>query len=124
MTQEADVLRRLIGQSPPMRELVHLIRLVAPTPLTGLIRGERGTGKELVADALTHIQALGQVSVGELAREREVSAEAIRRDLAALVALGILRKFGTTSGGAPYAACAVRVGGGWPSFRMNSPGGR
>lgn len=52
MIQEADVLSRLIGQSPPIRELVHLIRLVAPTPLTVLIRGERGTGKELVADAL------------------------------------------------------------------------
>ncbi|MBI3327084.1 MAG: sigma 54-interacting transcriptional regulator [Nitrospinae bacterium] len=52
MIQIPRTLSGLIGQSPPMQALVRLIKRVAPAPLTVLIRGERGTGKELVADAL------------------------------------------------------------------------
>jgi len=37
------------GQSPAMREVVELIKQVAPTQSTVLISGESGTGKELVA---------------------------------------------------------------------------
>ncbi|MBI4607494.1 MAG: sigma 54-interacting transcriptional regulator [Candidatus Rokubacteria bacterium] len=44
--------RRLIGRSPPIQKLRWEIQLVAPTDATVLIRGERGTGKELVADAI------------------------------------------------------------------------
>ncbi len=40
---------RLIGSSPQMDEVRELIRRVAPTTSTVLIRGETGTGKELVA---------------------------------------------------------------------------
>ncbi len=42
----------LIGESAPMRELTHLIRLVAPRHSTVLIEGETGTGKEVVASAI------------------------------------------------------------------------
>ncbi len=43
---------RLIGESPPMRELSRLIERVGPTDKTVLIQGESGTGKELVARAI------------------------------------------------------------------------
>jgi len=43
---------RIIGQSPPMREVYDAIEKVADTPSTVLITGESGTGKELIARAL------------------------------------------------------------------------
>ncbi|MBE0585397.1 MAG: sigma-54-dependent Fis family transcriptional regulator, partial [Desulfofustis sp.] len=43
---------RIIGDSPPMRELLEMISYVAPTEATVLITGESGTGKELVAETL------------------------------------------------------------------------
>jgi two-component system response regulator AtoC len=46
---ESARLGELIGQSPPMQELFHMIRLVADSSATVLIQGESGTGKELVA---------------------------------------------------------------------------
>jgi len=45
-------LEQIIGQSPKVRELRHLIQTIAPTNATGLILGESGTGKELIAGAL------------------------------------------------------------------------
>jgi len=42
----------LLGSSPVMQELRAMIERVAPTPSTVLIRGETGTGKELVARRL------------------------------------------------------------------------
>jgi DNA-binding NtrC family response regulator len=42
----------LIGQSAAMQRVFDVIRKVAPTDLTVLIRGPSGTGKELVANAL------------------------------------------------------------------------
>ena len=42
----------IIGTSDPMRELLEMIRYVAPTEATVLITGESGTGKELVAESL------------------------------------------------------------------------
>jgi DNA-binding NtrC family response regulator len=42
----------LVGGSPCLRELLPKLRRVAPTEATVLIRGERGTGKELVARIL------------------------------------------------------------------------
>ena len=42
----------IIGKSPEMQQLMHEIRLVAPSPFTVLIQGETGVGKELVASAI------------------------------------------------------------------------
>ncbi len=42
----------IIGSNPKMKEISALIAKVAPTPTTVLIRGETGTGKELVARAI------------------------------------------------------------------------
>jgi DNA-binding NtrC family response regulator len=43
---------QMIGASPAMQRVVQLIEKVAPTDATVLIRGQTGTGKELVARAL------------------------------------------------------------------------
>ncbi len=42
----------IIGSSPPMIELLEMVRYVAPTEATVLVAGESGTGKELVAESL------------------------------------------------------------------------
>ncbi|HLY11098.1 MAG TPA: sigma 54-interacting transcriptional regulator, partial [Planctomycetota bacterium] len=44
----------IVGTSPAMRALQQLISKVAPSDSTVLIRGETGTGKELVARAIHH----------------------------------------------------------------------
>jgi DNA-binding NtrC family response regulator len=44
----------LVGDSPVMQEVYKTIGKVAPTDATILIRGETGTGKELVARAIYH----------------------------------------------------------------------
>ena len=49
---DAYRLDNLIGQSAAMQRVFDVIRKVAPTDLTVLIRGPSGTGKELVANAL------------------------------------------------------------------------
>ncbi|MBL8915033.1 MAG: sigma-54-dependent Fis family transcriptional regulator [Archangium sp.] len=46
------VFEGMIGQSAPMQAVFKLVETVAPTTATVLIRGETGTGKELVARAL------------------------------------------------------------------------
>lgn len=42
----------IIGNSPVMQEVALLVAKVAPTPTPVLIRGETGTGKEVVAQAI------------------------------------------------------------------------
>ncbi|MBM4260276.1 MAG: GAF domain-containing protein [Deltaproteobacteria bacterium] len=42
----------IIGQSAPVREMLRKVEQVAPTDATVLIRGETGTGKELLARAV------------------------------------------------------------------------
>jgi len=49
---ERAALKNLVGQSPPMRRLLETIHALARTNYTVLIRGENGTGKELVARAI------------------------------------------------------------------------
>jgi len=44
----------IVGQSVAMREVMNLVRRVAPTPSTVLISGESGVGKEVVARAIHH----------------------------------------------------------------------
>jgi two-component system, NtrC family, response regulator AtoC len=47
----------LLGKSPVMRELFDRVARVASSPCSVLITGETGTGKELVAQALHHVDA-------------------------------------------------------------------
>ncbi|MBW2058469.1 MAG: sigma-54-dependent Fis family transcriptional regulator [Deltaproteobacteria bacterium] len=42
----------IIGKSRKMREVLEMVRMVAPTDKTVLIQGESGTGKELIARAI------------------------------------------------------------------------
>ncbi|MDR0826458.1 MAG: sigma-54 dependent transcriptional regulator [Desulfovibrio sp.] len=44
--------QELVGNSPPMRSMLELLRMVAPAQATVLISGESGSGKELVARAI------------------------------------------------------------------------
>ena len=44
----------IVGKSPQIRRLIQQIQEVSPIPRPVLIRGERGTGKELVAAAIHH----------------------------------------------------------------------
>jgi two-component system response regulator HydG len=41
--------KNIIGRSPPMKELIEAVAMVAPSEATALITGESGTGKELIA---------------------------------------------------------------------------
>jgi two-component system response regulator HydG len=52
--QGSFTLAHIIGKSPPMKDLLDLIAMVAPTEATALITGESGTGKELIAKAIHH----------------------------------------------------------------------
>ena len=45
-------LQHIVGEAPPMREVLDIVQQVAPTRATILIQGESGTGKELIAKAL------------------------------------------------------------------------
>ncbi len=47
----------IVGSDPGINEVMGMIHKVAPTPITVLIRGETGTGKELTARAI-HRQSL------------------------------------------------------------------
>ncbi len=49
-----DVARRegFVGESPPIREVLELVRRVAPTGVNVMLRGESGVGKERVARLL------------------------------------------------------------------------
>ena len=44
-----DLPVRLVGSSKPLQDVLSVVKRAAPTPWTVLIRGETGTGKELVA---------------------------------------------------------------------------
>ncbi len=55
LRQQLDVkfgLEHIIGESPAMKEVLEVVRQVAPTRATVLVEGESGTGKELIARAL------------------------------------------------------------------------
>ena len=51
-TPDEEALPGVIGQSPAMREVTHIVRRVAQVSTTVLIEGETGTGKELIAEAI------------------------------------------------------------------------
>lgn len=71
----SDLPIRIIGKSRAMEEILSLVRRVAPAPWAVLIRGETGTGKELVA-RLIHL--LSPVSDGPFV---EVNCGAIPENL-------------------------------------------
>lgn len=50
--EERNVLNRLIGLSPGMRDVIDRIEAIAKTDVPVLIQGETGTGKELVANEI------------------------------------------------------------------------
>ncbi|WP_437683170.1 sigma 54-interacting transcriptional regulator [Sorangium sp. So ce131] len=52
MTEEGPPLPLLVGRSRPMLQLAAAVRRVAPLQLPVLLRGESGTGKDLVARAI------------------------------------------------------------------------
>jgi DNA-binding NtrC family response regulator len=71
---ERHGLERLIGKSPAMQRVFDVIRKVADTDLTVLIRGPSGTGKELVANAIhqrspRHARPLIKVNCAAFSRE-------------------------------------------------------
>ena len=45
-------LPRIVGNSDAIRQVLGMVRIVAPTDATVLINGETGTGKELIAEAI------------------------------------------------------------------------
>ena len=55
--EERYKLDGLVGRSSVMRDLFHLLEIVASTSSTVLITGETGTGKELAARAIPHNSA-------------------------------------------------------------------
>ncbi|MFN2547790.1 MAG: sigma-54-dependent transcriptional regulator [Myxococcales bacterium] len=56
LTAERAIGRSIVGESPAMRRLIDAVERIAPRDITVLIRGETGTGKELVA-ALVHAES-------------------------------------------------------------------
>ncbi|MFZ2315655.1 MAG: sigma-54 dependent transcriptional regulator [Gammaproteobacteria bacterium] len=51
-TEEANVFRKLIGQSVPMQQIKQLIRQVASCDSNVLIIGQSGTGKDIIASCI------------------------------------------------------------------------
>jgi DNA-binding NtrC family response regulator len=56
LTAEKAIGRSIVGDSPPMRRLLEAVNRVAPRDITVLVRGDTGTGKELIA-SLIHAQS-------------------------------------------------------------------
>jgi Nif-specific regulatory protein len=53
-TQDIYNFDRIIGSSPPLQHVLGMVKKVAKSNTTVLIRGETGTGKELIAGAIHH----------------------------------------------------------------------
>ncbi len=52
LQSDLNLAHEMVGASPPMQEVYKFVAKVAPSDATVLIRGETGTGKEIVARAL------------------------------------------------------------------------
>src|SRR5438132_12512031 len=71
LTAEKALGRAIVGNSPPMRQLLDAVSRIGPKDITVLLRGETGTGKELIA-SLIH------------AESRRASAPLVRFNCAAI----------------------------------------
>jgi two-component system response regulator AtoC len=88
--------RSIVGESPPMRRLLDAVSRIAPRDITVLLRGDTGTGKELIA-GLLH------------AESRRASAPLVRFNCAAIPGeLAEAELFGHTRGAFTGAAQARR----------------
>ncbi len=56
-SQAARITGTIIGNSPAIKQILHLVHQVAATPSAVLIIGETGTGKELIADLIHHLSS-------------------------------------------------------------------
>jgi len=56
LSAEKAIGRSIVGESPAMRRLLDAVTRVAPRDITVLVRGETGTGKELIA-SLIHAES-------------------------------------------------------------------
>jgi two-component system response regulator AtoC len=56
LTAEKSLGKSIVGDSAPMRRLLDAVSRIAPRDITVLVRGQTGTGKELIA-ALLHAQS-------------------------------------------------------------------
>jgi len=52
MLHSGAIYSNIIGTSPPMKKLMEMVTMIAPSEATALITGESGTGKELIARAI------------------------------------------------------------------------
>jgi DNA-binding NtrC family response regulator len=50
--RDTPAFSQIVGNSPPLQDVLTMVRKVAPTDTTVLLTGESGTGKELIAEAL------------------------------------------------------------------------
>lgn len=57
--EDGELPIRIIGDGPGMQEVLSLVRRVAPTPWAVLIKGETGTGKELIARLVHMLSPVG-----------------------------------------------------------------
>ncbi|MFA5866224.1 MAG: sigma 54-interacting transcriptional regulator [Phycisphaerae bacterium] len=60
--QERYHIEGIVGNSSKVQEVLELVRQVAPSNSTVLIRGETGTGKELIAQAIHYNSARAQLA--------------------------------------------------------------
>ena len=88
---------KIIGASPPMVRLLSLVKIIGPKDVKVLIRGERGTGKELVADAIHSLSHRNKMP------SMKINCAVLSRDLLASELFGHVR--GSFTG-----ATATRVG--------------
>src|SRR6476660_4514966 len=56
-TSGAPALPGIVGRSPALQRVLHLVESVATTDVAVLIRGETGTGKEAIAELIHRLSA-------------------------------------------------------------------
>ncbi len=55
--QVQEAFKNIVGRSVAMQKIYEIIKMVAPTDMTVLLRGESGTGKDLIARAIHELSA-------------------------------------------------------------------